>query len=79
MTQATQKPKQKLPDKRPPVGYGHMIMADELAAILNKQTLGAKFHGVHVIRDLIEKAWMTETGKPLPAGLPHKAFIRIDY
>lgn len=56
-----------------------MLLADELAEILNKQTVGGKFHGVHVIRDLLEKAWMKETGKPLPDGLPHKAFYKIDF
>lgn len=60
------------------IGEGHMQLAEDLANILNTK-YDANHHAVHIIRDLIEKAWMKETGKPLPKGLPHKAFHKIEF
>jgi hypothetical protein len=65
--------------KRPDIGEGHCEMADYLASVLNQQTIGAKFRGVDIFRDLVEKAWKKETGLPLPPGLPHKKFYKIDF
>ena len=60
------------------IGEGHLRLAEELAEILNRK-YSSTHHGVHIIRDLIEKAWTKETGKQLPEGLPHKAFHKIEF
>ena len=73
--------KRKLVRTTPPrlfIGEGHLRLAEDLASILNKK-YSANHHAVHIIRDLIEKAWMRETGKSLPVGLPHKAFHKIEF
>jgi hypothetical protein len=55
-----------------------MQLADELADILNTR-YSSNHSGTHIIRRLLEKAWLKETGKPLPEGLPHKAFYKIEF
>jgi hypothetical protein len=65
--------------KRLQIGEGHAALAEYLAGVLNRQTAGARFRGVDIARYLLEKAWKKETGLPLPPGLPHKKFYKIDF